>query len=184
MLWWLQFTLYDWKSSDSLVLIGPSWSDFSLALVLFSLYECVCNNSLKPYHGEIIRPCYSDGHYRSTTCIASSLLISQNGCWGAHQESCFVNCMCVYVCACLCVRRKPTSVCVNCFCLCLRLLAWTRVARVWARTCTYVVLAGVCMHVEWHLAKCGSERRNIWLIIEVPWKKYDHESVLGLRAQL
>lgn len=41
----------------------------------------------------------------------------------------------------------------------------------------------VCMHVEWHLAKCGSGRGNIWLIIEVPWKKYDHESVLGLRAR-
>lgn len=41
----------------------------------------------------------------------------------------------------------------------------------------------VCMHVEWHLAKCGNGRGNIWLIIEVPWKKYDHESVLGLRAR-
>ncbi len=127
----LQFTLYDWKSSDSLVLIGPSWSDVSLALVLFGLYECVCNNSLKPYHGEIIRPCYSNGHYRSTTCITSSLLISQNGCWGAHQESCFVNCMCVYACACFWV----------CVCVCLCMLA-NHIS-----TCVRIVFAWVSLSV-------------------------------------
>lgn len=169
-----------------------------MALVLSGLYECACNNSLKPYHGEIIRPCYSGGHYRSTTCITSSLLIPLNGCWGAHQESRSVSCARVYVHACFWVRFSCERTCVwglfspasPCLCprVCARLLA-----RAWGCTCSacsacsacsYVVFRGVCMHVDWHLAKCGGERGNIWLIIEVPWKKYDHESVLGLRAQL
>lgn len=176
MFWVLQSTLYDWKSSDSLVLIGPSWSDFSLALVLFGLYECVCNNSLKPYHGEIIRPCYSDGHYRSTTCITSSLLISQNGYWRAAPRELLCElhvCMSVHVfkSVCLCMWGKSH----------LYMCVWV----VFVSRCLVRGVWGcVCMHGEWHLAKCGSERRNIWLIIEVPWKKYDHESVLGLRAQL
>lgn len=87
--------------------MGPSWSDFSLASVLFGLYECVCNNSLKLYHGEISRLCYIAGHYRTTTCITSSVLISQNGCWGAQQESRCINSVTVYVqflggCVCAC----------------------------------------------------------------------------------
>lgn len=186
------FTVYDWKSPDRLVLIGPSRSYFSLALVLFGLCECVCNNSLKPYHGEIIRPCFSDGHYRSTTCITSSLLISPNGCWGTHQESCFVNCtyVCVSVHVLDCVR-----VCANPH-LNVRVqrlfFAWSYCSMCAISMCVSMhmlrvpacgVWGCVCMHVEWHLAKCGSEKRNIWLIIEVPWKKYDHESVLGLRDQ-
>lgn len=77
--------------------MDPSWSDFSLASVLFGLYECVCNNSLKLYHGEISRLCYIAGHYRTTTCITSSVLISQNGCWGAQQESCCINSATVHV---------------------------------------------------------------------------------------
>lgn len=87
--------------------MGPSWSDFSLASVLFGLYECVCNNSLKLYHGEISRLCYIAGHYRTTTCITSSVLISQNGCWGAQQESRCINSVTVYMqvlggCVCVC----------------------------------------------------------------------------------
>lgn len=90
---------------------------------LFGLYECVCNNSLKPYHGEIIRPCYSDGHYRSTTCMASSLLIGQNGCWGAHQESCFVNSACALVHVC---KLQPKSVFVFDLSHCMRVCLCSR----------------------------------------------------------
>lgn len=87
--------------------MGPSWFDFSLASALFGLYECVCNNSLKLYHGEISRLCYIAGHYRTTTCITSSVLISQNGCWGVQQESRCINSVPVYVqilggCVCAC----------------------------------------------------------------------------------
>ena len=122
-------------------------SGLSLGLV----YTSVCNNSLKLYHGEIIRPCCSDGHYRSTTCISSTLLISQNGCWGAHQECCFVNCNCDCACeqtTCVCVL-----VCVVCFCLCLTVCAQCgcvfviMLACVVACTCSehsYVVFGGVC----------------------------------------
>lgn len=81
-----RFTAHKWKLSNSFGFMGPSRSDFSLASVLFGLYECVCNNSLKLHHGEISRLCYIAGHYRTTTCITSSVLISQNGCWGAQQE--------------------------------------------------------------------------------------------------
>lgn len=130
----LPFTLYDWKSADSLFLIGPSWSDFSLALVLFGLYECVCNNSLTPFHGEIIKPRYSDGHYRSTTCITSSPLISQNGCRGAHQQCCFVNSVCV--------------------CVCSLWFFWTAGS---ART---LVLRGVCTHVKRAFSKTWRQRKK------------------------
>lgn len=64
---------------------------------------CVCNNSLKPYHGEISGRRYGVEHYRSSTCITSFLpLVSQNGCRGAQQEGCCLNSIsvhpCVYVC--------------------------------------------------------------------------------------
>lgn len=126
MFWTLQFTLHEWKSSESLEFIGPSWSDFSLASVLFGLYECVCNNSLKPYHGEISRPCYSTGHYRSTTCITSSLLISQSGCWGAQQESCCVNSISVYLRG---FKRQCLCMWANCICVCRLFLLLSRCCR-------------------------------------------------------
>lgn len=123
------------------MLIGLSWCDFSLALVLFGLYECVGNNSLKPYRREIIRPCYSDGHYRSTTCIASSPLIAQNGCWGAHQESCFVNC--ILECVRLCKLPNNISICVwGLLLLC-------------PNACTHSVCMRVCFNVA------GSMRVNV-----------------------
>lgn len=164
--------------------MGPSRSDFSLASVLFGLYECVCNNSLKLYHGEISRLCYIAGHYRTTTCITSSVLISQNGCWGAQREGRWLPQLCDSGCARL--RRLCFSLeagflgfffCTTLCAVAAALLAWA-VARVGActRAPTCAVGGHVCMHVEWHLGKCGSSRRNIWLIIEVPWRKYDHES--------
>lgn len=173
-----KFTAHKWKLSNSLGFMGPSWSDFSLASVLFGLYECVCNNSLKLYHGEISRLCYIAGHYRTITCITSSALISQNGGWGAQQESLCINSVTVDVQVwggCILVWRL--YFCTTLPALAAVSLAWA-VARVWACTCVSACAVGghVCMHVEWHLGKCGSSRRNIWLIIEVPWRKYDRES--------
>lgn len=43
--------------------------------LLVGLCECVCSKALKLDHGEIIGPSHSDGHYRSTTCIVSFLLV-------------------------------------------------------------------------------------------------------------
>lgn len=89
------------------VFIGPSWSAFSLALVLFGLCACVCNKSLKSYRGEIISPCYSDGHYQWSTCITSSLLIGQSDCWGAALWTVFVSVQmlgCVHLCMCGCAH--------------------------------------------------------------------------------
>lgn len=58
---------------------------------------CVCNNSLKPYRGEISGRRYGAGHYRSSTCITSFLpLVSLNGCRGAQQEGCCLNSISVY----------------------------------------------------------------------------------------
>lgn len=162
--------------------MGPSWSDFSLASVLFGLYECVCNNSLKLYHGEISRLCYIAGHYRTITCITSSALISQNGGWGAQQESLCINSVTVDVQVwggCILVWRLGfvfflhDSSCTGCG---LAGMSSSTCVSVHTRACMCAVGGHVCMHVEWHLGKCGSSRRNIWLIIEVPRKKYDHES--------
>lgn len=89
-----------------------------------------------------------------------------------NQGSPFVDCTYVSVRACVwdnCIHR----VCV-CVCRCPHAQS----------ACMWRLEGFVCMHVEWHLVKCGNERRNIWLIIEVPWKKYDHGCVFGLRAQL
>lgn len=62
---------------------------------------CVCNNSLKPYRGEISGRRYGAGHYRSSTCITSFLpLVSQNGCRGAQQEGCCLNSISVHPCVC------------------------------------------------------------------------------------
>lgn len=63
---------------------------------------CVCNNSLKPYRGEISGRRYGVGHYRSSTCITSFLPLVSHGCRGAQQEGCCLNSIsvhpCVYVC--------------------------------------------------------------------------------------
>lgn len=110
-----------------------------------------------------------------TVCVCGSVPVSE--------------CMCVFV----HVSKPHLYVCVcgsglfllesHCLCLvCVNASMFVSMHMLRALVCG--VWGCVCMHVEWHLAKCGSERRNIWLIIEVPWKKYDHESVLGLRAQL
>lgn len=99
---------YDWSVADSQLisencqtalglwahhgLISP-WPRFYL------VYMSVCNNSLKLYHGEISRLCYIAGHYRTTTCITSSVFISQNGCWGAQQEGRWLPQLCYSGCA-------------------------------------------------------------------------------------
>lgn len=91
-------------------------------------------------------------------------------------------CLCAdHICMCVCVCADCFTVCAHCVFVCVNTSMCVSVHMLRALACG--VWGCVCMHVEWHLAKCGSERRNIWLIIEVPWKKYDHESVLGLRAQ-
>lgn len=64
---------------------------------------CVCNNSLKPYRGEISGRRYGAGHYRSSTCITSFLpLVSPNGCRGAQQEGDCLNSISVHPCVCVC----------------------------------------------------------------------------------
>lgn len=135
-----KFTAHKWKLSNSLGFMGPSWSDFSLALVLFGLYECVCNNSLKLYHGEISRLCYIAGHYRTITCITSSALISQKGGWGAQQES-------------LCINSVTVDVQVWGGCL----LVW-RLAFLHGSSCTGCGLAGMssstCVSVHMRARMC------------------------------
>lgn len=151
MYWLLQIRLYDWRSSDSLVLIGPSWSDFSLALVLFGLYEHVCNNSESCTMGrlsdhttapDIIAQVHASllpgsvlwmaaGELTKRAAFVREALVST---WPAR----FFSQMCMWsnhICFCVSLSVRPYLWILKCVCECLCVLR-VLVCSVW----------GVCVH--------------------------------------
>lgn len=152
---------YDWSCVEYTALwvgifrqISTNWlvmQSLSSLGFIWLLWVCVCNNSLK-YHREIIRPRYNDGHYRSTTCITSPWLVSQNGCWGKSKKikkrdalSTIHVCICVHA---LLISAYSCSVNPALF------------AQSFLKLCTRCLQA-LYVHVEWHFRKmCQPERER------------------------